>query len=90
VLDNKLRAQFGTPIRKVSLPKYQDDGEVLQWLMLDNVPGSDFTRPAPRLQTRRERTDPHVCRNFDQHALQAAQRRHGCQPVDWCLTSVTL
>jgi methylmalonyl-CoA mutase len=40
VLDNKLRAQFGTPIRKVSLPKYQDDGEVLQWLMLDNVPGS--------------------------------------------------
>ena len=26
----------GTPIRKVSLPKYHDDGEVLQWLMLDN------------------------------------------------------
>jgi methylmalonyl-CoA mutase len=29
----------GTVIRKVALP-YQDDGEVLQWLMLDNVPGS--------------------------------------------------
>ncbi|MGH8847857.1 MAG: methylmalonyl-CoA mutase, partial [Polaromonas sp.] len=30
----------GTPIRKVSLPKYEDHGEILKWLILDNVPGS--------------------------------------------------
>ena len=29
----------GTVIPKVALPKYQDHGEILQWLMLDNVPG---------------------------------------------------
>ncbi|MDP3326405.1 MAG: GTP-binding protein, partial [Hydrogenophaga sp.] len=30
----------GTTIRKVALPQYEDHGEILQWLMLDNVPGS--------------------------------------------------
>ena len=30
----------GTRIRKVSLPSYQDDGEVLRFLMKENVPGS--------------------------------------------------
>ena len=30
----------GTRIRKVVLPKYEDHGELLAWLMLDNVPGS--------------------------------------------------
>ena len=30
----------GTRIRKVALPHYADHGEILQWLMLDNVPGS--------------------------------------------------
>ncbi|MFZ2650192.1 MAG: fused isobutyryl-CoA mutase/GTPase IcmF [Burkholderiaceae bacterium] len=30
----------GSKIRKVALPRYEDDGEVLKWLMLDNVPGS--------------------------------------------------
>ncbi len=30
----------GNIIRKVSLPQYEDHGEVLKWLMLDNVPGS--------------------------------------------------
>ncbi|MDZ4283970.1 MAG: cobalamin-dependent protein, partial [Hydrogenophaga sp.] len=29
----------GTTIRKVALPKYEDHGEILKWLMLDNVPG---------------------------------------------------
>lgn len=30
----------GTTIRKVCLPQYECHGEVLKWLMLDNVPGS--------------------------------------------------
>ena len=30
----------GTTIRKVALPRYEDHGESLKWLMLDNVPGS--------------------------------------------------
>ena len=30
----------GTTIRKVCLPQYEDHGEILKWLMLDNVPGS--------------------------------------------------
>ena len=47
----------GTPIRKVSLPKYQDDGEVLQWLMLDNVPGS-YPYTAGTFAFKREGEDP--------------------------------
>src|SRR5574337_627862 len=30
----------GSKIRKVVLPKYEDHGELLQWLLLENVPGS--------------------------------------------------
>jgi isobutyryl-CoA mutase len=47
----------GTPIRKVSLPKYRDDGEILQWLMLDNVPGS-YPYTAGTFAFKREGEDP--------------------------------
>ncbi len=47
----------GTPIRKVSLPRYHDDGEVLQWLMLDNVPGS-YPYTAGTFAFKREGEDP--------------------------------
>ena len=47
----------GTPIRKVSLPKYHDDGEVLQWLMLDNLPGS-YPYTAGTFAFKREGEDP--------------------------------
>jgi methylmalonyl-CoA mutase len=30
----------GTQIRKVALPRFEDHGELLKWLMLENVPGS--------------------------------------------------
>jgi methylmalonyl-CoA mutase len=30
----------GTKIRKVALPRFEDHGEILKWLMLENVPGS--------------------------------------------------
>ncbi len=47
----------GTPIRKVSLPKYVDHGEILQWLMLDNVPGS-YPYTAGTFAFKREGEDP--------------------------------
>ena len=47
----------GTKIRKVSLPKYQDEGEILQWLMLDNVPGS-FPYTSGTFAFKREGEDP--------------------------------
>jgi methylmalonyl-CoA mutase len=47
----------GTTIRKVALPQYQDDGEILQWLMLDNVPGR-FPFTAGTFAFKREGEDP--------------------------------
>ncbi len=47
----------GTPIRKVSLPQYVDHGEILQWLMLDNVPGS-YPYTAGTFAFKREGEDP--------------------------------
>ncbi|MDO9148901.1 MAG: methylmalonyl-CoA mutase family protein, partial [Hydrogenophaga sp.] len=47
----------GTTIRKVALPKYEDHGEILKWLMLDNVPGS-FPYTAGTFAFKREGEDP--------------------------------
>ena len=47
----------GTPVRKVSLPKYEDHGEILKWLMLDNVPGS-YPYAAGTFAFKRENEDP--------------------------------
>jgi methylmalonyl-CoA mutase len=47
----------GTKIRKVSLPKYEDHGELLRWLMLENVPGS-FPFTAGVFAFKREGEDP--------------------------------
>ncbi|MDB5872242.1 MAG: methylmalonyl-CoA mutase, large subunit [Ramlibacter sp.] len=47
----------GTTIRKVALPQYEDHGEVLQWLMLDNVPGS-YPYTAGTFAFKREGEDP--------------------------------
>ncbi|MEI7515610.1 MAG: fused isobutyryl-CoA mutase/GTPase IcmF [Betaproteobacteria bacterium] len=47
----------GTTIRKVALPTYEDHGEVLKWLMLDNVPGS-FPYTAGTFAFKREGEDP--------------------------------
>ncbi|MFZ9261193.1 MAG: cobalamin-dependent protein, partial [Limnohabitans sp.] len=47
----------GTKIRKVSLPRYEDDGERLKWLMLENVPGS-FPYTAGTFAFKREGEDP--------------------------------
>ena len=47
----------GNKIRKVALPKYEDHGEILQWLMLDNVPGS-YPYTAGTFAFKREGEDP--------------------------------
>ena len=47
----------GTPVRKVALPQYQDHGEILQWLMLDNVPGR-YPYTAGTFAFKREGEDP--------------------------------
>ena len=51
------RSLSGTTIRKVALPKYEDHGEILKWLMLDNVPGS-FPYTAGTFAFKREGEDP--------------------------------
>jgi methylmalonyl-CoA mutase len=63
IRDKEIRTQLvrkslsGTPIRKVSLPRYEDHGEILQWLMLDNVPGS-YPYTAGVFAFKRENEDP--------------------------------
>ncbi|MBC5765539.1 fused isobutyryl-CoA mutase/GTPase IcmF [Ramlibacter albus] len=47
----------GTTIRKVALPQYEDHGEILKWLMLENVPGS-FPYTAGVFAFKREGEDP--------------------------------
>jgi methylmalonyl-CoA mutase len=47
----------GNTIRKVALPAYEDHGEILKWLMLENVPGS-FPYTAGVFAFKRENEDP--------------------------------
>ena len=47
----------GSTIRKVALPKYEDHGELLKWLLLENVPGS-FPFTAGVFSFRRENEEP--------------------------------
>jgi methylmalonyl-CoA mutase len=47
----------GNKIRKVALPKYECHGELLKWLLLENVPGS-FPYTAGTFAFKREGEDP--------------------------------
>jgi len=47
----------GSKIRKVALPQYGDHGELLKWLLLENVPGS-FPYTAGVFAFKRENEDP--------------------------------
>src|SRR5512135_3711785 len=47
----------GSKIRKVALPAYEDHGELLKWLLLENVPGS-FPYTAGTFPFKRENEDP--------------------------------
>jgi isobutyryl-CoA mutase len=63
IRDKEIRTQLvqkslsGTKIRKVVLPAYECHGELLKWLMLDNVPGS-FPYTAGVFAFKREGEDP--------------------------------
>ena len=63
IRDKEIRTQLkseslsGTRIRKVSLPRFEDDGEVLRFLMKENVPGS-FPFTAGVFAFKREGEDP--------------------------------
>ena len=47
----------GTKIRKVVLPRFEDEGEQLKWLLLENVPGS-YPYTAGVFAFKREGEDP--------------------------------
>jgi len=47
----------GTRVRKVALPRYEDHGEILRFLMLENVPGA-FPYTAGVFPFKREGEDP--------------------------------
>ncbi len=63
VRDREIRTQLtrtslsGTPIRRVVLPRFEDDGEVLRWLTEENVPGA-FPYTAGVFAFKRENEDP--------------------------------
>jgi methylmalonyl-CoA mutase len=63
IRDKEIRTALTTPrcqgskIRKVALPGYECHGELLKWLMLDNVPGS-FPYTAGTFAFKREGEDP--------------------------------
>ncbi|HLO64178.1 MAG TPA: fused isobutyryl-CoA mutase/GTPase IcmF [Azonexus sp.] len=63
IRDKEIRTQLtsqslsGTKIRKVILPRYTDDGEILRFLMRENVPGS-FPYTAGVFAFKREGEDP--------------------------------
>jgi len=63
IRDKEIRTQLthttlsGSKIRKVALPRYECDGEILKWLLLDNVPGS-FPYTAGTFAFKREGEDP--------------------------------
>ncbi len=51
------RTLSGTVVRKVALPRYEDHGERLKWLLLENVPGG-FPYTAGTFAFKREGEDP--------------------------------
>ncbi|MDH3638250.1 MAG: methylmalonyl-CoA mutase family protein [Gammaproteobacteria bacterium] len=63
IRDRELRASLfhttlsGTRIPKVALPRFEDDGEILRWLLLENVPGS-FPYTAGVFAFKRQNEDP--------------------------------
>ena len=63
IRDKEIRTQLtyeslsGTKIRKVSLPRFEDDGEILRFLLKENVPGS-YPYTAGVFAFKREGEDP--------------------------------
>ena len=71
----------GTKIRKVALPAFEDDGEILRWQLRENVPGSFPVHGGRvRVQARERGPDADVRRRRrrvpHEQALPPAGRRH--------------
>ena len=47
----------GTPVPKVALPRYEDEGEILRWRLRENLPG-EFPYTAGVFHFKRENEDP--------------------------------
>jgi methylmalonyl-CoA mutase len=85
----------GSRIRKVSLPTYKDDGEVLRFLMRENVPRLlPVHRRRLRLQARKRRSDADVRRRRrrfpHQSPLQAVSEGMPAKRLSTAFDSVTL
>ncbi|HEX3096284.1 MAG TPA: fused isobutyryl-CoA mutase/GTPase IcmF [Usitatibacter sp.] len=63
VRDREIRTKLtretlsGSQVRKVALPRYEDEGEILSFLLLENVPGA-FPFTAGVFEFKREAEDP--------------------------------
>jgi len=63
IRDREVRTQLthttlsGSKLPKVALPRYEDDGELLRWLLRENLPGS-FPYTAGVFAFKRENEDP--------------------------------
>ncbi len=53
----KSKSLSGTPVPRVALPQWQDEGEILHWLLRENVPGS-YPYTAGVFAFKREGEDP--------------------------------
>ena len=53
----KKESLSGTSVSRVSLPQYEDHGELLKWLLLENIPGK-FPFTAGVFQFKRDSEDP--------------------------------
>jgi methylmalonyl-CoA mutase len=65
----------GTKLRKVALPAYEDDGEILRWQLAENVPGS-FPFTAGVFAFKRENEDPTRMFAGEGDALRTNRRFH--------------
>ena len=65
----------GTRVSRVSLPRFSDDGDLLQWLLLENVPGS-FPYTAGVFPFKREGEDPTRMFAGEGDAFRTNQRFH--------------
>ena len=65
----------GTKVPRVSLPRYQDHGDILRWLMLENIPGR-FPFTAGVFPFKRENEDPTRMFSGEGDAFRTNRRFH--------------
>ena len=71
----KYQTLSGSLIPRVSLPKFEDEGEILKWLMLENVPGY-FPFTGGAFPFKRENEDPTRMFAGEGYAFRTNKRFH--------------